>query len=281
MYLESMEQWINHHIQSGTLITEKSAILDIGAYRGDFTSNLISGSGIDKAILFEANLENFDILKSKLMHDEKIKLVNSAIGEREDELQFYCDNDLATGSILPYHYKSKDASDVKQQRVKLTTIDSYITQNPLAERISLIKIDTQGNDLNVLKGAEQTIKLHKPWLVIELIFVPLYHNQGKPDEIAAWLANQKYTQCGLFNMHYSSDGWLAFADGIFIPEEEVRAFKTPFNTQTTIAQLQAEIVILKNICEERLQLINQLHNACEQLQKIEKQDSISNAATAE
>ncbi|MDR3476860.1 MAG: FkbM family methyltransferase [Gammaproteobacteria bacterium] len=258
MQIDSMEQWINHHIKSRTLMTEKSVILDIGAYHGDFTSCLLS-SDIEKAILFEANQDNFDLLENTFKNNEKVKVVKSAIGDREGELQFYCDNDLATGSILPYQYKSDDASDVKQQRVKLTTIDAYFTQNPLFQPIALIKTDTQGNDLNVLKGAEQIIKSHRPWIVIELIFVPLYKNQGNPHEIASWLAKQGYTQSGMFNIHYTADGWMAFADGIFIPDEITQSFEMSFHMNPSNAELIAENIMLKNACEERLQLINRLH----------------------
>jgi FkbM family methyltransferase len=259
MHIESMESWLHHHINTNSLNTKDSLILDVGAYHGDFTKKMLLNKSIEKACLFEANKDNHTILEAEFAKNRQIELYHCAVSDQEGEIEFHCDSDKATGSILPYQYWSADAPEVKKQVVKMISLDNHFNQHPLSQRISIIKIDTQGNDLSVLKGAKQTLASHQPWLVVELVYVPLYKNQGNPDEIAHHLAAQNYGLAGMFNMNYSADGWLAFADGVFVPRTLMNSFKTPFQMNFTDSELIAENKMLRTACDERLELINRLH----------------------
>lgn len=262
-----MESWLSDHVKSGNLVTENSIMLDVGAYKGDFSKQMLAESNLDKAILFEANTDNFNDLQNIFLNQDNISLFNYAVGNENGESIFHCDSDLATGSILPYKYRENDNSDVKRHQVKLIKLDSFFQTNPSSQRIALIKTDTQGYDLQVLQGAENTIANHQPWLIIELIFTPLYKNQSDPHQIISWLAERGYRLAGIFNQHYTSDPWLAYADGIFIPQQFTQAFNMPFKASLSDTQLIAEIGMLRQVCEERLQLINRLHSECAKLRK--------------
>jgi FkbM family methyltransferase len=258
--LDSIDAWIRHHIQRGTLLTKNTVFLDVGAYRGDVTRQMFLDSEIDKAILFEANKESYLALTNLFSNNKQVDIIHTAMGDQEGMIEFHCDSDPATGSVLSYQHSSDDLATIQRQSVSLTTIDRYCTEHPLSQRISVIKTDTQGFDLRVLKGAEKTLALHRPWLIVELIFVPLYENQSQHHEISAWLVEQDYTLAGMFNMHYTSDGWLAFADAVFVPNQVTTSFKAPFYTNTSQAQLESENTMLHRVCEERLELINRLHH---------------------
>lgn len=267
MQVESMEKWLSHHINTGKLKTKNSVLLDVGAYRGDFTKQLFLESDIDKAILFEPNSENYLSLKSIFSNNTNVAIINCALGDKEELIEFHCDSDLATGSVLNYQHSPDSLASIKSQNVQLSTMDQYLQENNLSQPISIIKIDTQGFDLRVLKGAEQTIALHSPWIIVELIFVPLYQNQSHPHEISAWLSAHGYSQAGMFNIHVTSEGWLAFADGVFVPTQMMNDFNAPYYMNHTNAQLLSENTMLRSACEERLELINRLHREAAQLQE--------------
>lgn len=131
----------------------------------------------------------------------------------------------------------------------------------------MIKIDTQGYDLEVLKGAEKILASDHPCLVVELIFVDFYKNQAKPFEIFQWLHEHDYTIAGMFNEHYSAEGWLSFADAVFIPKKLTTKFNQPFYCRTINNQLISENTMLRKICEERLDLINFLHENAKKYSK--------------
>ncbi len=52
------------------------------------------------------------------------------------------------------------------EEIKITTLDKYLAK--LSGRISFIKIDTEGYEPQVLRGAKELIKRDKPTIYIEL-----------------------------------------------------------------------------------------------------------------
>jgi hypothetical protein len=55
--------------------------------------------------------------------------------------------------------------DVEKIRVEIITLDDFI--NSLGTSPDLIKIDTEGNEINVLRGASQTIASARPLVIFE------------------------------------------------------------------------------------------------------------------
>jgi FkbM family methyltransferase len=67
--------------------------------------------------------------------------------------------------------------------VKVTTIDEFCAEHNL-EKIDLLKIDTQGFDLEVIKGADRTIGAGRVrHVLVELNFIDLYVRQCSPWEV--------------------------------------------------------------------------------------------------
>ena len=241
----------------------KATVIDIGAYQGDFTKNMLATEKFAKAHLFEPNPEHFTFLQNEFSEQGNIFLHPYALGNQIGKESFNCSEDDATGSVLRYHPKyHHDTSQkkVKSFSINLTKLDDFYIEHFSQDRIGLIKIDTQGFDLEVLKGAENLIRDQKPWLVIELNFLPFYIGQASIHSIMHWLSEQGYHLGGMFNDHYSNDQWLAFADGVFIPVGTVDKVIEPFQPRVFSDELIEQNKILQRACEERLALINHLHN---------------------
>lgn len=66
------------------------------------------------------------------------------------------------------------SNDPNGMEASITTIDKFTSDNQI-ERIDFIKMDIEGEEFNTLKGAVNTIRLHRPKLAISL-----YH---KPEDI--------------------------------------------------------------------------------------------------
>lgn len=243
-----------------------TTLIDIGAYHGDFTQHLLSTKKFARARLFEPNAEHFAYLKNKFSDKNHVFLSPYALGSSIGSQTFHCSQDDATGSLLQYHPKyhhETAGKTVNSFSVDVTTLDDFYRKHFPDDKIGLIKIDTQGFDLEVLKGAEKLIRQHKPWLVIELNFLPFYAGQAPLNALFNWLTECGYHLGGLFNDHYSKDQWLAFADGVFIPEGHVDKVMEPFYPKTFNQELLEQNKYLQTVCEERLALINQLHTEAE------------------
>ena len=58
--------------------------------------------------------------------------------------------------------------------VQVETLDNYCQRNSIS-KIDLLKIDTQGYDLEVLRGAKQMLSEHR---IIEITFIDIYQDLG-------------------------------------------------------------------------------------------------------
>jgi len=238
-------------------------LIDVGGYHGDFTDKLLEANKVSKALIFEPNPNHFSKLKNKYASKNNVTLSPYALGSQRGTVNFNCSQDDATGSLLKYHSKyhhEHAAKTVETFTVEVTKLDDYCAENIPNDKIGLIKIDTQGFDLEVLKGAENLIREHKPWLVVELNFLPFYEGQASVATVMNWLAEFGYNLGGLFNDHYSGDQWLSFADGVFVPEGVIDKVLEPFKPRLFSQELLQQSQYLKNTCDERLKLIEFLHN---------------------
>jgi hypothetical protein len=113
-------------------------------------------------------------------------------------------------------------------KVQLLALDDYVATHELLTSISVLKIDTQGADLQVLKGAAQLLAFSQPIVVAELIFAPLYENQDSAAEIIIWMEKHGYVFAGIFDDFYSKEGCLSWCDAVFIPKSRYSVPNSPF-----------------------------------------------------
>jgi len=57
---------------------------------------------------------------------------------------------------------------VEEQEITLATLDGWVTQQQIY-RIDFIKIDTDGMEMKVLRGAQETLRRFRPVVIFELI----------------------------------------------------------------------------------------------------------------
>jgi FkbM family methyltransferase len=150
---------------------EINTIYDIGAYRGQWTEQLYRSSLKNKKFyLFEANHENEKYLK-KYKHRYFIETISNDI----KEVNFY--SKAATGDSYYPEQSNYYKSNLEPKVKKTTTLDLIKDKNniPLPD---FIKIDTQGSEIDILKGATKTIEKCK---VILLECPIISYNKGAPN----------------------------------------------------------------------------------------------------
>ncbi|MDC0903699.1 FkbM family methyltransferase [Pelagibacteraceae bacterium] len=129
---------------------EINNVFDIGAFRGEW-SNLLSKTSLkDKNFyLFEANKENEKYLK-KL----DFKYFFEVLSDRNKEVEFYAD--VSTGDSYFVEQTSFYKKNIKPQIKKTITLDEIVVKKNLPFP-NFIKIDTQGSELDILKGSQKSI----------------------------------------------------------------------------------------------------------------------------
>jgi hypothetical protein len=92
---------------------------------------------------------------------------------------------------------------VQRIKVPVTTVDDYSAQGSI-EHIHLLKIDTQGFDFEVIKGADRMLTERRVDLVLtEITFARHYEGLPRFDAIYAHMAERGYRLTGVYDQHRS------------------------------------------------------------------------------
>ena len=110
------------------------------------------------------------------------EIIPVALGRRPGEIWLY--NNTTSASVVNVHYCGFQT--VGKQLVKMRTLDDVMQHRG---RASLIKVDTDGNDMEVLRGAGTVLRNDRPIVYFEL--EPRLLHQA-PDVDLAWLQSLGY-----------------------------------------------------------------------------------------
>jgi FkbM family methyltransferase len=156
-------------------------IFDVGANEGQSIKrfNLIFNNCIIHS--FEPIKKCFDRIVEDYPSKQFIKN-NYALSEKSVNKRFFINKYSATSSfdrINKNYYQPNNEKNktVKILKVKTVTLDSYINLNKI-KKIDILKIDTQGHELNVLKGAKNALqKSMINFIEAEIIICDYYENK--------------------------------------------------------------------------------------------------------
>jgi len=248
----------------------RSIAIDVGAHHGEYSRFLISTGFFRNIVSFEPNPESYLKLLNEVSPTAvcEYKAINSALSSQSGTLDLYCDEDTATASLLKYDRRYLSHGTIKKHTVPVSTLDEYLIGKPVGDRLQLLKIDTQGNDLSVIKGGERVISSHRPIIQTEFIYIPLYDGQCSPAELTAALSQLNYEMYSLNNLHVTPEGRLAFCDAIFIPKELDVPVTQKFSCIDDQISFQSQIDTLTKICAERLAVIDLLDAEVKRLSKM-------------
>ncbi len=160
-------------------------IIDAGGYVGD--TALLFSSYTDKNIhVFEASPSNMDIIREtiRLNHLDNIVPVSKALGEKSGTATFSLGERNSCNSLVErpgYNYPD-------HIEVPVVTLDDYVRKNNI--EVGLIKVDIEGGEQLLLKGAVETIRTQHPILLISI-----YHSANDFFEIKPMIEKMcgKYT----------------------------------------------------------------------------------------
>ena len=238
---------------------KQSVAIDVGAHHGEFAKSILLQFEFDTVFAFEPHEGNFSTLQAVRLNHPKIVTSTSAVGDHDGFASFGCSAEDATGSVLNYADLAGVTQRALRRQVPMVALDTFC--HGFAEEgrdVRLIKIDTQGYDLNVLHGCEQTLRTHEPVVLLEFIYVPLYVNQANPFDIEAWMRARGYTLVGLANIHVDGNGALAFADALFLPASVAIPSLPKFRQIDNEDSWSKQLATFERICAERLTVIETL-----------------------
>jgi FkbM family methyltransferase len=209
-------------------------VLDVGANCGLHTVGFAKSAGSEgKVWAFEPVLYSFEKLQLNLAINglSNTVCVNAALGESKTTVKmnvakpdsFY----LGNSSIVKNEkYDSLDATgELDILDVKMLTIDEYFSSQEV-ERLDFIKIDVEGYEISVLKGAIATLEKFKPVIVMEYSQSRLAHLGVDESDFSTILrgytcyeiVGSRYRSENYALVPYNFDRKMSFADLLCVPK---------------------------------------------------------------
>lgn len=142
--------------------SQDAVLLDIGANIGNHS--VFFSSMFKKVYAFEPNPVTYEVLRINseyACNNKNIESFNFGLSDTEDAFSF-CVNPLNIGgsAIVAENDKASDIISVSVKPLdKIRELEDEV--------IALIKIDVEGHELNVLRGAEKTLTKNKPAILFE------------------------------------------------------------------------------------------------------------------
>ena len=172
------------------IIKNGEILLDVGANIGYFTLLMAKLSGPSgKVFSFEPEDKNFKILEKnvKINNYQNVVLEKKGVSDRNGINKFFLSS-KNTGM----HSLQKIRDDVKEVKIDVIKLDDYFSALDLAEKISLIKIDVEGAEFQVLKGMKTILKNKNLKLLIEFIPEHLKKHGTNPGDVLKILEDNNF-----------------------------------------------------------------------------------------
>lgn len=168
-------------------------LYDVGAHHGlmSVIGSLAVGP-IGRVVSFEPNPTAREHLHEHLRLNgcANVTVEPLAVYDRAGSFDFY----VQTGNVSWNSSLVRDFADPKGTiapiKVPTVTLDSYVASAKLVP--NLVKIDVEGSELSILKGATGTIEAHQPILVLEFNPKAATAAGTSIDELVRWLAGVGY-----------------------------------------------------------------------------------------
>ena len=143
-------------------VSSDSSCIDIGAHKGEILDLFLKYAPNAKHFAFEPIPFLYENLKKK--YSKTCNIYPIALSDNEGVTKFqFVKNAPAYSGILQRKYDIKNP-EIEEIEVQLDTLDSILDEKL---KIDFIKIDVEGAEFSVLKGAKRTICTHKPYVLFE------------------------------------------------------------------------------------------------------------------
>ena len=133
-------------------------VFDVGANNGEYSKIVLNVNRNSQIHLFEPNPKLSQELNKSFGLLKNITINNIGLGEIEGKYFFYVyPHKNSLSSIYNRRFFNEKAEKIT---VKIETIDNYLSKFQI-KKVDLLKLDVEGNELNILKGASISINKRK------------------------------------------------------------------------------------------------------------------------
>jgi FkbM family methyltransferase len=169
------------------ILNPDSNCIDIGCHTGVFLDEIIKFSPVGSHFAFEPIPSLFLELSEKFSTNEKVTISNVAASDKSGEVSFQHVVSNPGYSGLKRRRYDRENEIVQEITVKSELLDNVV---PLDVKIDLIKIDVEGAEFQVLRGASKILKRSNPVLIFEHGLGAADYYGTKPEDLFDFLVGE-------------------------------------------------------------------------------------------
>lgn len=197
--------WRGAHDWAPIFVLEKflkigDTFIDVGANQGEYSlwaARKVGATG--KIIAFEPMQQLFDQLVENIRLNESFQKsiwpVKLGLSDKKGEVILYASDDSNEGTNTIY---TTDKFNIELGKIQLDTLDEQLDELKII-KVNFLKIDVEGAELQVLNGAINTLKNHRPVLLLEINKDACIAGGYLPEDILSLLKpfNYSFSKIGL------------------------------------------------------------------------------------
>ena len=195
---------------------QPALVVDVGANRGQFSLDVRRAAPNSRVLAFEPLGPEAGMYRSILGKTKAYALHEVALGAVAGSVEFHVSAARDSSSLLPIGERQNQlfpgTREVSMEQVTVRTLDEYIGE--IGERTpSLLKLDVQGGELDVLRGSSRALASFR-WVYVEMSFVELYCGQPLAHELVEFLRAHGFRLVGVGRPSVN-DGMPVQVDALF------------------------------------------------------------------
>ena len=176
-YRNNQESGESYFIKEILAKSNPKLCIDVGANIGEYTKEIVENTN-SRVIAFEPVPATFENLRKETeLYINRIQYENKGVGASNEELIIHFNSAASAHASFSEEIKQINyVTNEEKISVPVVTLDSYFKDNNITE-VDFIKIDTEGFESEVFKGAARIFKELKPKFVqIEFNWHQLFRN---------------------------------------------------------------------------------------------------------
>jgi len=172
-------------------IREDDVIIDVGAHVGVFTLKASRKAKEGKVIAIEPHPQNYMLLLKNITINklENVIPINLALSDSEGVAKLYISRKSLGHTIKEKRIelsREEFSTHISYIEVETKTLDQVVNELGLS-KVDFIKIDVEGAELDVLKGATKTLEENNVFLAIAA-----YHTPESVQEVSRYLQGKGF-----------------------------------------------------------------------------------------
>lgn len=144
---------------------EFEIVFDVGANVGQTASEFVQYFPSAEIHCFEPISKPFEILRNNFESNHRVHCYHQALGAENGELNIVINDDPISTTNSLIHQGRHSQNKAKHETVEVISIDSFLVKHNIP-RIDFLKIDVEGFELEVLKGAANAFDYNQVRLVL-------------------------------------------------------------------------------------------------------------------